>query len=82
MIVKAKINIDVSPADLAESLARSPENFARFWFKFSEIAKRDSIDLEPFGREMAPFHGGIRKHAFSAIIDFMRYYERKEDAGR
>jgi hypothetical protein len=74
-----RIDLDVSPDDLAKALTEDPEQFARFWFAFAEHVKNEAIDLEPFGKAMAPKYGGMRKHPFNAITDFMRYYERKEE---
>lgn len=79
MEVKAKVAMEVSMSDIAESLARSPEDFAQFWFAFAEVVKKKDIDLEPFGQAMAPTHGGMRKEPFSAIHDAMRHHERVAD---
>lgn len=78
MKVNAKLELDVSPPDLAAALSEDPEAFSRFWFFFAEIVRKNNIDLEPFGEAMAPMHGSIRQHPFAAINDFMRYYVRKD----
>ena len=81
MIVKAKVNLDVDLASLAEALARKPEDFAAFWFLFAKVVEKEHIDLEPHGEAMAPVHGGMRKHPFTAVLDYMRYHERKQGQG-
>lgn len=80
MLVKASVHMDVRPRDLAEALAKSPDDFAAFWFSFAEIVRDGKIDLEAHGKAMAPSFGGIRKHPFLAILDYMRYYERRAEA--
>lgn len=79
MKVEAEVALEVSTKSLARALANDPEAFARLWQDFAIICRDDRVDLEPFGEAMAPFSGGIRKHPFNAILDFMRYYERKEE---
>lgn len=88
MKVKATISMDVDLKDLAATLAKDPEEFARFWFYFAEATghgigatRREKVDLEPFGKAMAPGQGGIRKHAFSKIYDAMVHHSRAEDVG-
>ena len=88
MKVKATINMDVDLKDLAASLAKSPDEFARFWFHFAEatghggsFSSSEKVDLEPFGKAMAPESGAIRKHVFSKIYDAMMHHVRAENPG-
>lgn len=79
LMVKAAVEMEIYVDSLAEKLASQPEMFAEFWFHFAEIVRRDGLDLEDFGKAMAPAHGAIRKHPFNAITDYMRYYERRAE---
>lgn len=90
MKVKATINMDVDLKDIAEQLAKSPEDFARFWFHFADatghgIGNRtrgaDKADLEEFGKVMAGDSGGMRKEPFYKIYDAMRHHERLQASG-
>lgn len=88
MKVKATISMDVDLKDLAATLAKDPEEFARFWFHFAEatghgigVTRREKVDLEPFGKALAPEQGGIRRHAFSKIYDAMVHHVRTDNSG-
>lgn len=87
MKVKATISMDVDLKDLANTLVKDPEEFARFWFHFAEAtghgigSRHEKIDLEPFGKAMAPESGGIRRHPFSKIYDAMVHHVRTDNSG-
>jgi len=77
MNIKHTIVSDFEIKELASALASStPEEFASFWFKFSEITEK--IDLRPFGEAMAPSFGANRKNALIKLYELMKYFELQE----
>ena len=70
----------VSAKQLAESLAKaSPEEFAQFWFDFSEYCEKNKVDVDKFGEAMYPNFGGKRKAPFVRIFKVMQYLEILND---
>jgi hypothetical protein len=72
MHITSTQQVEVAPEALAEALARSgPKTFAKFWFAFAEIAKKDGVDLDALGRAMAPAQGGMRRDPLRTIVHAM-----------
>lgn len=64
--------VDVPIEALVAALADSPpEDFAKFWLLYAEVAKALGIDLDEIGRAMAKRSGSIRQKPLRAILHAM-----------
>lgn len=84
MKIKVSNEVDFSLEILAEVLWDStPEDFAEFWFKFSELANDSKVritteeKLHEFAEAMSCNLGANRKLIFARLQKLISYYEVK-----
>lgn len=78
MNVVTKTERDIPIADLARALyASDDDEFAEFWFTFSELIAKDTLKLSKFGKALSKELGSFRQSGLYNLCDFIKYWEIK-----